>query len=74
MVYVYILRNFEIQTHHPIPAIVLDLVLINTKKKNLSSGRFCRSSRSLSKNKRKRKDKQIFGFCQRAKKNYGTGG
>ena len=45
--------DFEIQTDLLIPARSSDLMLINKKKKKLSSCGFWRSSGSLSENKRK---------------------
>ena len=65
-----ILKNFDIQTDHLILARRPDLVQIKKKKKgeHLSSSRFYRSSRPLRENKRKCKDKQMIGPCQRTKK------
>ena len=40
-----ILWDFEIKTDHLIPARRPDLVLINKKRKNVSTGGFCSSSR-----------------------------
>ena len=37
---------------------------LSKKRNNLSSSEFCLSSRSLSENERKQKDKQILGCCQ----------
>ena len=62
-----ILWDFEIQINHRIPARRPDFVLIN-RKKNLPSCAFDCSARPLSENKRKRKDKQILEFYQRAVK------
>ena len=41
-----ILWDFAIKTDHPIPARRPDLVLINKKKENVSTGGLCGSSRS----------------------------
>ena len=71
-----ILKNFDIQTDHLIPASRPDLEQINNnykkrererERENLSC-RVCHSSRPSSENKRKCKDKQMIGPCQRTKK------
>ena len=61
-----ILWDFEILTDYLILARRLDLLL-------KSSG-FCHSSWPLGENKRKQKDRQILGPCQRTKKSGGTWG
>ena len=61
-------RAFEIQMDHSILARRPDLVLINKKEKNLLSSGFFHSSRQYSKNKRKKKDRQILESCQQTGK------
>ena len=60
--------DFANQTDPLIFAKRPDLMLINEKKENVSSSEICHSSGLQSKNKRKRKDRQILGPCQRTKK------
>ena len=57
--------NFEKIIDHPISAKRPNLVLIN---KRMSSIEICCSGGSQIKTKRKWKDRQILGFCQRAEK------
>ena len=59
-----ILGDFEIQMDHSILARRPDLVFI---RKDLFL-RFCCSSGPQSKNERMQKDRQVFGYCQRAEK------
>ena len=46
------LRDFVWQTVHPTPARNQDLILINKKKKNLSSNGFCFSSEPQNESKK----------------------
>ena len=66
-----VLLYFDIEADHLIPPRRTHQVIISKKKmkkNNLISSEFCRSNRQLSKNIRKRKDKQIIRPCKRAKK------
>ena len=63
-----ILWNFEIQTDHQIPARRPDLVSINKKKITCHLVHFCRSSKPLTENKRKRNNEQILVSGHRAEK------
>ena len=59
-----ILWDFKIQAYHLILVRRLDLVFVLIKK-NLPSSGFCRYKRKL-------KDIEILGSCQRTKVNFGT--
>ena len=62
-----ILWDFEIQTDRLIPARRPDLVIIN-KKLTWHHVNFCSSGRLQSENKRKQKNTQLLGPCQRTEK------
>ena len=62
-----ILWYFKIQTDHLISTRRPDQHLIN-KEKNCHLIDFCHSSRPYSENKRKRKERQVLGPCQKVEK------
>ena len=60
-----ILLVVGIKTDHPIPARKPHLVIITRKRKNLPSGRFCRSSEEKNENKRTWNYRQKYMDCIR---------